>query len=291
MKLLRFYIILLLLLPTIAAAQKQSDDVWIRFEEKQRGNNNYSYGYKDATGRIRIPARFGDFVSAQKFRHIMAVSDTGTMRNYYLLKDGRQVGRDSVYMFDFAFDCESERKIRFHSRANNRVGFLNSSGHAIIPAVYNYVSPFYNGLALGRIGARLKCWSSEEDTMQCEHVGWEGGRMVLINEHNQVLADSLPRRQLNNLNLYSLQINAPIVDTATTRTLRAVNGDRYTFTDYQKEFTYWFYQSFLPAVRSGVAVRVEPLCYSELAVSREAVSGLAAFRASRFHSQVLPICA
>ena len=277
-----FLYVALLFFTTIAEAQQKPEEVWTRFEKKQRGDNNYSYGYKDAAGRIRIPARFGDFTNAQKFRHIIAVSDTGTMPHYYLLKSGRQVGRDSVYIFDYTFDCESEGKIRFLDRAKDRTGFFDSQGRAIIPAVYNYATPFYNGLALGLIGGRRKCWDGDADTLHCEHLGWEGGQMVLLNERNQVLADSLPRGQLYNLNWYSLQINAPAVDTATTRTFRAVNGDRYTFTDYQKEFTHWFYQNFLPAVRSGAAGQVQGLCYPELAVSGNPFRGWPHFERAAF---------
>ncbi|OWP62436.1 hypothetical protein CDA63_14200 [Hymenobacter amundsenii] len=281
MKLLLFAAALLLN-TTIAAAQQKPDEVWTKFEKKQRGEHEYSYGYKDAAGRIRVPARLGGFTSAQKFRHIIAVSEYKTMQQYYLLKNGRQVGRDSVYMFDYTFDCESEGKILFRDQVKNRVGFLDSQGRAIIPAVYNYATPFRNGLALALIGARRECWGGEEDTVQCEHLGWVGGRTVLLNERNQVQADSLPRRQLDDLNWYSLQINALAADTAITRTFRAVNGDRYTFVDYKKEFTGWLDQVFLPAVRSGEASQVVPLCYADLAASGKPFRGWEYFKGAAF---------
>ncbi|ALW84111.1 hypothetical protein AUC43_02760 [Hymenobacter sedentarius] len=271
---------LLVLVAVSASAQTQSDTVWTQFTQKDK--QGYKYGYKDAAGHIRIPARFGNFTNAQKFRHIMAVSESATPRQYYLLKNGRQVGRDSVYMFDYTFDCESEGKIRFRDRTKDRVGFFNHSGTAIIPAIYNYAEPFYNGLAVALIGARSKCWSGEKDTMHCEHPSWVGGRNVLISERNEVLADNLPRNQLNHLNWYSLRINATALDTATTRTFRAVNGDRYTFTDYEKEFTHWFYEVFVPTVRTGSADKVIPLCYLELAVSGQPFRGWPHFERTAF---------
>ncbi|GAB3583232.1 WG repeat-containing protein [Hymenobacter daeguensis] len=259
----------LLLLAAPALAQKPGaappPDAWTQFAIEKK--EDYAYGYKDADGHIRIPAMFGSFTNAQRFRHIMAVSERATLQQYYLLKNGRQVGRDSVYMFDYTFDCESEGKIRFRDRKRNRVGFFDSAGHVCIPAVYNSVMPFHNGLTAARMGAHLKCLSGEKDTTQCEHAIWVGGRNVLINPSNEVLADNLPEDQLTNLNWYSLRINAPAIDTATTRTFRAVNDDQYTFTDYEKEFTRWFYTVFVPAIRTGAAGKAAPFCYSELVAS------------------------
>lgn len=284
---------LLLLVATVVRAQKaQPDAVWTQFTKKEK--DDYKYGYKDADGRIRIPARFGNFTNAQKFRHIMAVNEDATQKQYYLLKNGRKVGRDSVYMFDYTFDCESEGKIRFQDYKKDRVGFLNIRGQVSIPAIYNYASPFHNGLALVLTGARRTCWGQEGgDTLSCEHSTWQGGREMLINEHNEVVVHDLglPRPAL--LNWYSFKLNEAAPDTATTYTFRAVNGDRYTFTDYEKEFTRWFYGVFIPALRTGTAGPVAPLCYSELAVSGKPFRGWqhveqAAFVQKYYLSALLP---
>ena len=80
----------LLLLATASApslAQTQPVAVWTQFTKKEK--EEYKYGYKDAAGHVRIPARFGQFTSALKFRHIMAVNEDATQNQYYLLKDGR----------------------------------------------------------------------------------------------------------------------------------------------------------------------------------------------------------
>lgn len=271
---------LLLLAAVSAFAQKPADAVWTQFEKQTKAGS--TFGYKDAAGHIRIPAKFGNFSRALRFRHIIAVNEEATQRQYYLLKDGRKVGRDSVYLFDYTFDCESEGKIRFRDRRKYRVGFFDSSGHVCIPAVYNTVTPFHNGLAVARIGAHLECLSGEKDTIQCEHAAWVGGRSVLIDARNEVLADSLPNDQSTNINWYSLKINVPAIDTATTRTFRAVNGGRYIFTDYEKEFTHWFYDVFVPAVRTGLASKATPLCYSELAVSGRPFRGWPHFDRATF---------
>ena len=253
---------LLLLAAASAFAQKPADGVWTQFEKQTKAGS--TFGYKDATGHIRIPAKFGDFSRALRFRHIVAVSEEATQRHYYLLKNGRQVGRDSVYMFDYTFDCESESKIRFESRAKNRVGFLNGQGRVVIPAVYNYVTPFHNALAVGLIGARAKCFSGEKDSIACEHPGWVGGKWVLLNERNEILINFSAEFPWQRLSLYSASINAAAPDTATTVTLRAVNGDRYSFVDYEKEFAKWFYSVFVPAVRMSAVEKITSFCLSEV---------------------------
>ncbi|WP_345056242.1 WG repeat-containing protein [Hymenobacter glaciei] len=276
---------LLLLLGVAAHAQRpvapQSAAIWQQFAVE--GKEGYRYGYKDASGKVRIPAKFGNFTNTQSFRHIMAVSESATLKQYYLLKSGRQVGRDSVYMFDYTFDCESEGKIRFKDYRKDRVGFLDRSGRAIIPAMYNYVSPFHNGLAAALIGARRTCWGEAgADTLTCEHPTWEGGRELLINERNEIVVSDPALARPAFLNWYSLQVNQAAPDTSITTTFRAVNGDRYTFTDYQKEFTCWFYDVFVPAVRSGEAAKVEPLCFLELAVASQPFRGWPHFERAAF---------
>jgi len=268
MKLLTLLVLLL-----AHAAEAQDTTVWTQFSVRVRGGD-YRYGYKDAAGHLKIPAKFGLFTPAQKFRHIMAVSDGQSLRQYYLLKNGQPVGRDSVYMFDYQADCEQEGFIRFQNKHTHRVGFLNAQGRVAIPAQYNTASPFYNGLAVALSGARRTCWDRSTDTLHCEHLGWTGGHEVVINQHNEVVLDqlSLAKMGSSHLNFYSLQRNAPVVDTATTVTLTAVNGDRYTFTDYDKEFKQWFFGQFVPAVRSGPAA-VRPLCYTELATAGQPFRG------------------
>src|SRR5688572_25077080 len=134
-------------------------------------------GYRDLKGNIKQPAKFGGFTRADSFHHIIAVTETidRSYKSYYLLKDGRKIGQDSVFVLDFTFDCESEGKIIFKDRKKDRVGFLDKNGSAIIPAIYNYVSPFRNGIAIAHRNAKRKCLEKNGDTTRCEHLGWEGG--------------------------------------------------------------------------------------------------------------------
>ncbi len=264
---------LLLLLALPAAAQNAPDTTaWTWFSRETPAGT--TYGYQDASGRVRIPARFGGFTRARRFHHIAAVREDQAPRSYYLLKSGRQVGIDSVFVFDFQFDCESEGKIRFKDPRRNRVGFLDHRGKVVIPALYNYVTPFYNGLAVGLIGARQTC-DHDPDTVQCEHPGWIGGRTVLLNARHEVLINDLATVPTGSgyLNWYSLKINDPAPDTATTTTLRVAGGDRYTFTDYDKEFRTWFYGVFVPTARTGSAAQLQALCFADLAVAARPFRG------------------
>ncbi len=169
-------------------------------------------------------------------------------KQYYLLKSGRKIGLDSVFVFDFTFDCESEGKIIFRDPKIDRVGFLDSGGRPIIPAVYNYALPFRNGMALACHSARRKCRDHGGDTTRCEHLGWDGGVTVLINEGNEILADSLSIDR-SNLNWYSKTTISPQDDSSVYIRIKGRNGISYWFIDYDKEFRNWYDSTFLPALQ------------------------------------------
>ncbi len=271
------YFLLALCLSFCAQAQEAAP--WTQFSVQAHGE--YQYGYRDTSGRVRIPAKFGGLTNARTFRHIMAVSESKSNQDYYLLKNGRTVGHDSVFVFDYQYDCESEGKIRFKDVRRNRVGFFDQLGRVVIPALYNYVTPFHNGLAVALIGARQMCGSGF-DTLRCEHPSWAGGRTVLLNARNEVLAELPTHPRAGHVNWYSLKINDPTPDTATTVTLEAVNGNRYTFTDYKKEFTQWLYNVFIPAVHRDEAAQVRALCFTDLAVSARPFGGWPHFTPATF---------
>ena len=222
----------------------QTQDVWIRFYDTTTERS----GYKDLKGNIKIPAKF-EGTRADSFYNIIAVNEKvgNSYQSYYLLKDGRKVGQDSVFMFDFTFDCESEGKIIFRDGRKDRVGFFDKNGVAIIPAIYNYVSSFRNGLAIAHRNAKRSCWEKGGDTTNCEHLDWEGGESILINEKNEILADSL-NINLNNINWYSKKINDPSIDTSIYVSIKGKNNITYSFVDYEKEFKKWFKTVFLPSL-------------------------------------------
>lgn len=245
----------LLLLFITQTSFGQAKDAWVRFYD----TTTELSGYKDGKGNIRIPAKFHSLTRADTFYNIIAVIDS-SYKNYYLMKDGREIGRDSVFMFDFDVDCESEGKIIFYDRKKDRVGFFNNKGVAIIPAIYNYVSPFRNGFSIAHRNARRKCWDGKDDTARCEHLGWEGGETILINDKNEILVDSI-NIDLSNINWYSKRINNPSVDTGMFVSIKGKNNNIYSFVDYQKEFNKWFYNKFLPDINRD---NLKSLLFSEV---------------------------
>lgn len=253
-----FLLVSCFLFPSSGFAQSQ--DPWVRFCD-----STGLCGYKDLQGSIKVPAIYSNFISSpDTFYNIVSVSER--TKQYYLLKSGKKVGIDSVYAFDWDYDCEQEGKIRFKDYKLNRVGFLDKNGLPIIPAMYNYATPFRNGVAQVGLGAILKCIDEFKDTIHCENYAWVGGRQILINDKNEVLVDSL-NLGYSNINWYSLKVNMPNPDTNLYFTATGRYGITYSFIDYNKEFSKWFNCVFIPSLRNEgnikdylfeeVAIRIE----------------------------------
>ncbi len=223
------------------------------------------YGYKDLTGKIKIPAKF-NYASAQTFYNIIAVQEDGKNHSqfYYLLKNGTKVGLDSVYTSDWHFECESEGKIVFRAPKTDRVGFFDKNGKIIIPAMYNYATPFHNNLSIAHINAKRKCYSGEKDTLNCEHWGWEGGKNMLINEKNEILVDSFKIDYNQSINWYSMKVNSLQSDTSNTVSFKGEKGNIYSFTDYAKEFKNWFFSAFIPILKSNNAEKIKNTYFSTI---------------------------
>src|SRR5688572_23433349 len=107
----------------------QTLDPWYRFCDSTQ-----LCGYKHLQGNIKVPAMYSNFLSSpDTFYNIVAVSEI--TKTYYLLKNGKKVGLDSVYAFDWNYDCEQEGKIRFRENKLNRLGFLDINVQPIIPVM------------------------------------------------------------------------------------------------------------------------------------------------------------
>ncbi len=223
-------------------------------------------GYKDLKGNIKIPAVFHQSIPADSFYNIIAVIEKtdSSFNPYYLLKNGRRVGKDSVFMFDFTYACESEGKILYQDKKKDRVGFFDKNGVVIIPAIYNAASPFRNGLAIALRNAKRQCWNESEDTLNCEHVGWNGGEIVLINEKNEILADNITTDNLGNINWYSLKMNNSLVDSSIYVSIKGVHGNIYSFINYEKEFEKWFHAAFFTALKSADKNNLQKLLLPEI---------------------------
>lgn len=191
-------------------------------------------GFKDSRGNIKITPRFGGFTSARRLDKIAAVMDMrdNNFDTFYLLRDGREVARDSVYMVDLTFDCESEGYIRF-TRNDGNMGLLDSNGKVAVPADYNIISRVVNGVVAALKGAEKDYWD-KHDHDGCNHFSWKGGSWYLINTRNEVLIEEFK----GNLRLdYStLKISdAPSADPVRI-SFKGTNGKYYSFVDHEQQF-------------------------------------------------------
>ncbi len=220
----------------------QSSTPWYSYYDSKKE----LIGYRDDRGNIKVSPHFTGLTQAKKFNHIIAVSDGFSRKSYYLLKSGQQVGKDSLYTFDMMYDCEQENMIRFRDRKTDKVGFFDKEGEIAIKAKFNDAQPFYNGVAIVIYNGKRVCADGlpMDDKNPCEHWYWDG-TTALIDHVGHIVADSIRVEQLQNINWYSKRFVRHPTDTALHLYLKARQGGYYSFVDYQKEFTRWFYQNYL----------------------------------------------
>lgn len=207
---------------------KKEADTWTAFYDKDQ----YLIGFKDAKGNEKITPKFMGATNAKKFDHIVAVMEEHNKKwdSYYLLKNGRQFGRDSLYVIDATFDCESEGLIRYMTK--EKLGMFNSEGKPVIPADYNTLTQFKNGIAFGVKGADKTLDKNPYEGSPGWY--WTGGKGYIINTKNEILAENVTYSPA--LDLYSLEItNNPSNDKSRV-SFKALNGKYYSFVDNEKLF-------------------------------------------------------
>lgn len=222
---------------------------WILYRDK----NDDLIGYKDLNGKIQIEPKFTFLTSSIIFKNIIPVFEKVNIKNkedyktteYYLLKNGKKVGVDSLYFFDFTLDCENEDKIRFRDPKTDKVGFFDKNGKVIIPAIYNDASKFHNGLAIVIKDAKRICWEGEEYSKEnpCEHWSWKGNTQI-INNKNELILDNVDLQKFQDMDWYSLKINPKEIHSDDI-TFKAQDENLYSFTNTEKEFEKWFYNDFI----------------------------------------------
>lgn len=230
-----FNISLLFLLLLSANLFSQGKDVWKSYIDVNTG----LHGFKDKDGNIKVEPKFLGFMIADKFSDIVAVMEED-LTSYYLTKSGNQLGKDSVYIFDNGFECESEGYIRFRDPKTQKVGIFNSSCKTVIPAEYEVLTKMINGLAIGLKGAH-KYYPNNDSTD--EHWGWDGGIFYLIDSSNNILVNEFPYDL--NLDFHSLKIEDNPSREIGRESFPCINGKFYTFINNEKLFNYWFHNVFL----------------------------------------------
>ncbi|MFT3902587.1 MAG: WG repeat-containing protein [Niabella sp.] len=210
----------------------QDADTWVAYNDKE----GYLFGYKNLKGQTMTPPRFMGFSAARKFDKIAVLMEdnNGKFDSYYMLKDGTKFGRDSLYVSDMTFDCESEGLIKFRDPKTDKVGMFNEFGKVAIPAEYNDITRFKNGLAIGLKNARRAYWDKEENHSDCNHWSWVEGKEVLINKNNEILVDGFPLNE--NIDFYSLIISDKPAEDSIRANFLGTDKKYYSFIDNQKLF-------------------------------------------------------
>ncbi len=211
----------------------QSNDIWTSFPNK----DTTLIGFKDKNGVIKIEPKFSGFTIARKFENIIAVTEekNGNWKSYYLTKQGKIIGQDSLYVFDNGPDCENEGFIRFKDRKTDKMGIFNSDGKIVIPAQYSDLTKVRNGLIIV-----LKDAEKQQDG---EHFFWKGGKEFLIDINHKILIENFTYN--DDLNFYSLEKSKTPSQDPTRDSFLGVDGQYYSFINFEKEFKNWLENTFL----------------------------------------------
>ncbi|PXY45448.1 hypothetical protein [Flavobacterium hydrophilum] len=227
----RLFVICVLFLNLSAFAQ--NNDIWISFPNK----DTTQIGFKDKNGIIKIEPKFTAFTIATKFENIISVTEeeNGKWKSYYLTKQGKIVGQDSLYIFDNGPDCENEGFIRFTDSKTDKMGMFNGEGKIVIPAEYSNLTKAKKGMFIG-----LKDAKKETDG---EHSFWKGGKEFLVDVNNKILIENFAYN--DDLNFYSVEkLKEPSKD-ETRDNFLGIDGLYYSFINYDKEFKQWLKNTLL----------------------------------------------
>lgn len=224
-----------------AFTMAQTSDKWVAFQSTDK----QSVGFKDAQGNVKIPLKFTGFLIASEFENIMAVVEQkqDDYAFYYLTKSGRQVGKDSFWMFDLTPDCESEGFIRFKDRKTDKVGLFDKNGNVAIPALYDGLSMAQNGFVQALKGAEKKYWDDHKEA-DCHHFRLIGGTEYLLNVRNEVLIEDFSFE--GHLDFYSLVIKFHPMADSRYQSFKGVDGKYYSFIHMEKDFGKWFRNDLMP---------------------------------------------
>ncbi|WP_345329331.1 WG repeat-containing protein [Mucilaginibacter defluvii] len=234
-------LIIILCIPCLLFGQNK--DTWVSFWNA----DSTLIGFKDSAGKVRIAPKFSGLTSGGKFNNIIAVTESTNSKwsSYYLTKSGKRVGKEQLYVFDNTPDCESEGFIRFRDSATHKVGMFNANGDVAIPAEYNNLTPVANGLIIAQSGGTFDASRIDEHNQY----PWTGGKEVLINRHNKLLINDFKYDE--DLNLYSLIILKKPSNDSLRESFKAVNGEYYSFINFDREFKSWLKDSLLNNLTPG----------------------------------------
>ncbi|MEO7977394.1 hypothetical protein [Flavobacterium sp.] len=228
---LSFFIYLFIFFSCTAFSQNK--DTWVSFQDK----DSAYIGFKDKNGNIKIEPKFIGLTFASKFDDIIAVTeeDNENWKSYYLTKSGKKVGIDSLYTFDNGSDCENEGFIRFRDPKTDKMGMFNGEGKIVIPAEYSNLTKAKNGMFIGLKDAKKELIG--------EHFFWKEGKEFLVDTNNKILIENF--KYNDDLNFYSVQKSAAPSKDPIRENFLGVNGQYYSFINFDKEFEFWIKNNLL----------------------------------------------
>ena len=250
-------IVQLFLLLISSFSFSQEDTNWYTFYN----SDSTKIGYKDAKGNVKIEPKFELAMTNSKvFKDVVIVWEYAknySGEKYYLNKEGKKFGKDSIYIFDFTFAEESEGKIKFRDSKTDKVGFFDKNGQVVIPAIYNDAGDFHNGLAMIMKDGVRKCWKENNEKQpeypNCEHWSWEG-KTIMINTNNQELFEIPKENFTNSIDYNNVYKNFKLnenVDSDIYTSYKGNDGNIYSFYSPEKDFKKWFETKFLPDFKTN----------------------------------------
>lgn len=150
--------ILLLLFASFACKQKTADYL-IAFTD----SNTQLAGFKNTDGKIVIPAKY--FLTTTDTLHVMAF--VVSAESEWIAIDRNENILLKPFIFDNGPDYVREGLFRFVD--NGKMGFANLNAEKVIPAQFDFVTPFENGIAEYTLGGH------KEYDISGEHWFWVGG--------------------------------------------------------------------------------------------------------------------
>ncbi|PSK91112.1 WG repeat-containing protein [Taibaiella chishuiensis] len=171
----RFFALVFLLLPVACLAQRPAD-YWVAYTDTSSGDP--LTGYKSLDGNIAIAAKY--LWASDTFYTMAIVFDQG-----WIGINRKQEIILRPFIFDNGPDYVVEGLFRFVE--GEKMGFADPDGHKVIPARYDFVTPFEEGLAAYTLGGYKQYDQSRQ------HWWWTGGyEQGFVNRDGQEFREAGP---------------------------------------------------------------------------------------------------
>jgi len=154
-------------------AQKGKQNYVLAFSDSSSGEE--LWGFKNKNGEVVIKPRY-EAISTDTLVNFAFV----TLHYEWIAINSKDIILLRPYIFDNGPDYFQEGLFRYVE--NGKIGFANTSCVKIIPAQFDFATPFSNGLASFNIGGKMEKWDAE-------HSVWKGGVWGFINKKGKVVIE------------------------------------------------------------------------------------------------------